>query len=241
MRGHDEPEVDAPAPGAEVEVELPHRPAVEALVATGERLVVAVEPAVHGEARPDPPAEAQPGAEGHDVEAPVAAERLGEARRAARADLARAVERDGPLVADLHRAAHLAEADRPGEGREVERLPVEAVVVRPPLGVERVRDPHHGDLGNAQVAEAGRVPGGRGRVVGAREKRASHAVGPGPRAEREVLAARDVDAAGVPHRLLSGRGSGGQEEGEGRRTPCGPGGGRRAARGRAGQHGPIGA
>ena len=126
-------------------------------------------------------------------------------RRAVLVDPAPPVERDRALVADLNRPADLADRDRPRERGEVDRAPDEAVVLLDgevlrarPLGVERVVDAHERQLRLAEVAEARGVPGGGGRVVGAGEERAAHAERARARAEREVLASRDVDAVGVP-------------------------------------------
>ena len=60
--------------------------------------------------------------------------------------------------------------------------------------MKELTTPDERQLGHAQVAEAGRVPGGRRGVVGTGEEGAAHAVRPGPRAERQVLPAGDVDA-----------------------------------------------
>ena len=102
-----------------------------------------------------------------------------------------------PLEADLRGAAHPSEIERIGGGEEVGR-PALAMVILAARGgdfetVQAAARVHEGDLGQTEIAEAGRVPGGGGGVVGAGQERAAHAEGARSRALDDVRARLKVE------------------------------------------------
>ncbi len=164
-------------------------------------LLVPVQPTVHGEPQPEAPGGPEAGAEGQDIE-PAVALPVGPPSFA-EVDGPGPVEADGPLIAELDGALDVAEGHRPGEGREVEGAAHEGVGLEPLLP-EGVVVADQRDLGAPQIAQAGGVPGGRGRVVRTGQEGATHAVGPGPGPEGQVLLAGEVDPVLVEDGLGAG-------------------------------------